>query len=557
MILKKASLALIISAVLTGCGSGDGEDATISSEDPIPTPPEAPEERLFNTGELSAEPSLSGEISTGVYRYSATPILGGEPAEGIAIVSDSGRIAFALESRTSLARVQLNEDKRFDERLKDTEAYILQEVRRVRGGRDTISSDADRVERISGTVINSETQTLIESFKLEKQANEADPLSLSMLAGAYTQEDAAGIVTRLTFEENGTFTGRDTAECEVVGRSRIPTPTEPVVELQFTIENCQNTADTTADQKNGDYFAVGRIDTEAQALQLFAGNGGLAVRYNLTNINAPSQAGESAGEQPFASQDFDIEPTIEAKLKAGLYQYTDVPLEAEEESAEPPAPESGILMISPTGRMALGTDRRALVARTTVNELDRFSAGITQSKPDDATSEEDPSDASEISGMPYNTDDTGFLVVGSLISDNGDLANRYEAAWLDQSADFELSPLSLESVAGTYATQPTGETGAFENVTSLTINSDGSVTGQDTLGCTMNGEAAIPASTQGLIEVNLVIEGCGPSMTKPADERNGTYSGLAAYVLDDAADSLELIIGSDTNTDYIRNLVRQ
>ncbi|MFB2351228.1 hypothetical protein, partial [Priestia megaterium] len=72
-------------------------------------------------------------------------------------------------------------------------------------------------------------------------------------------------------------------------------------------------------------------------LQLFASNGGIALRYNLTNINAPSQAAESAGEQPFASQDFDIEPTVEAKLKAGIYQYTDIPLEAEE-SANAPEP---------------------------------------------------------------------------------------------------------------------------------------------------------------------------------------------------------------------------
>lgn len=556
MILKKATLALMISAVLTGCGSSDGEDTTISSEDPIPTPPEAPEERLFNTGDLSAEPSLAGEISTGVYRYSTTSALGDGTTDGIAIVSDSGRIAFALDSRTSFARIQLNEDKRFDERLKDTEAYVMQEVRRIRGGRDTISSDADRVERISGTVINSETQTLVESFNLEKQANEAEPLSLAMLAGAYTQEGEAGVVTRLTFAEDGTFTGADTSECEFSGSSRIPTPSEPVVELQFTVENCQSSTEITAEQKNGDYFAVGRIDTDAQTLQLFAGNGGIAVRYNLTDINAPSQAAESAGEQPFASQDFDIEPTVEAKLKAGIYQYTDIPLEAEE-SADAPEPESGILMISPTGRMALGTDRRALVARTTVSELDRFSAGVVQTKPDSATSEDDPDDAAVISGMPYNTDDTGFLVVGSLISDGGDLVNRFEAAWLDQAADFELSPLSLESIAGTYATQPTGTTGAFENVTSLTINTDGTVTGQDTLGCIMNGQAAIPSSTQGLIEVNLMLEGCGPSLTKPADERNGTYSGLAAYVLGDTADSLDLVIGSDANTDYIRNLVRQ
>ncbi|MFB2351112.1 hypothetical protein, partial [Priestia megaterium] len=95
---------------------------------------------------------LAGEISTGVYRYSTTSALGDNTTDGIAIVSDSGRIAFALDSRTSFARIQLNEDKRFDERLKDTEAYVMQEVRRIRGGRDTISSDADRVERIRGTV---------------------------------------------------------------------------------------------------------------------------------------------------------------------------------------------------------------------------------------------------------------------------------------------------------------------------------------------------------------------------------------------------------------------
>lgn len=569
MTFKKATMAIMISAVLAGCGSGDSEDATISDNTPPPTPPTPPEDRLFNNGDLSKEPSLNGEITTGVYRYTvdgpgSMEASETEPLEGIAIISNSGRIAFALEERTSFSRIQLNENNRFDERLQDTEAYIMEETRRIRGGRDHLSNDAGRTERVIGSVVNADTEVLIEKFKLEKQVNEAEPISLAMLSGTYTQEKGAGSVTRMTFNEDGSFSGEDSDECELQGETRIPDAEESVVEMKFTVENCLSSNEISADTKNGDYFAVGRFNSEAQTLQMFSGNDKISLPYSLVNINAPGQAEESAGSQPFANKDFDVEPSIEAKLKAGIYQYTDIPLEAEDDACDPEddaectekVSETGMLMLSPTGRAAVITDRRVFTGRAPVNELDRFEAAITQSNIENSSLDAEPETASKLTGMPYNTNDTGFLIVGSLIDDSGSLLNRYEAAWLDQSDDYTGNPLNIDSVSGTYVNEGEQE-GIFQNVTSITINNDGTVTGQDTLGCTINGEAIVPGQTSGLVEMTLELEQCGPSPTKPADERNGTYGALGAYVVGDSANSLELVVGNAENSHYIQDLVRQ
>lgn len=84
--------------------------------------------------------------------------------------------------------------------------------------------------------------------------------------------------------------------------------------------------------------------------------------------------------------------------------------------------------------------------------------------------------------------------------------------------DYSDLGVTLSQLSGTYTMDVSG---VF--MTSVTIASDGTVTGSDETGCAFNGNIVIPDTQYNVFEVSYTAANCADS------ERNGDYSGLGAY----------------------------
>ena len=88
---------------------------------------------------------------------------------------------------------------------------------------------------------------------------------------------------------------------------------------------------------------------------------------------------------------------------------------------------------------------------------------------------------------------------------------------------FSDSGAQLSQISGTY-TEVFGEI-----TTSLTIASDGTITGSDTTGCAVNGAATIPNPQYNVLEIDFTAANCGGIPGATANQRNGDYSTLGDY----------------------------
>lgn len=76
--------------------------------------------------------------------------------------------------------------------------------------------------------------------------------------------------------------------------------------------------------------------------------------------------------------------------------------------------------------------------------------------------------------------------------------------------------------------------------TSVTVASDGTITGSDTTGCVINGTASIPDPQYNVFDIEVTASNCGEiSGGATASQRNGDYSALGAY----NQSSDELVVG--------------
>jgi hypothetical protein len=98
----------------------------------------------------------------------------------------------------------------------------------------------------------------------------------------------------------------------------------------------------------------------------------------------------------------------------------------------------------------------------------------------------------------------------------------------DQSFD---QPSSAAAVQGIYTTNlGTGYT------LTITVDSTGQVIGNDTNGCSLDGEISANHSTDGYYDVMLDVNACGKS--------NGRYGGKAALIFDDTGRARELFLSA-------------
>lgn len=115
-------------------------------------------------------------------------------------------------------------------------------------------------------------------------------------------------------------------------------------------------------------------------------------------------------------------------------------------------------------------------------------------------------------------------VVSSVQADLGaQSGNLSTTSVLLRNTDFNgLGVMTFETMSGTYTMSNP------DNTSSITINSNGDITGGDQAGCIFNGELVIPDKTINVFEVMYTAENCPADSDEDAsaDDRNGEFSGL-------------------------------
>jgi len=539
MAMKRAALAATMAVLLAGCGGGDSDDPSLGESSGPIVPDTESNERLFSTGDLSTEPSLGSEIPVGVYRYTAVEPQSGTELVGVGIISDTGRIALALQDRLSFARIELDEDDRFENLLEDTQFTDALSLS-ITGRRDLGVLEGEN-PRISGTFLDVDLDVLTLNYRLDLQDSDGDSFGLADLQGTYSGVDDEGSGTVVSIDDTGNLIGSDTSGCDFEGTIRIPDANQEVFEAKYTLANCGPTVTLTGSQRDGDYFAVGRIEDSFRSITMFGSNGEVGSRFTGSSTASEDQILDEE-VPPFVSDEFDQQTSISAKLEPGIYNYTDIPLG----NTPPPVVESGILYVSDTGRLALVTDSRFGVARVRVSDVDTFLNNLFQIGAPGATTAGTAAEA--IFGTPNNTSGGDFTIAGSLLDREGELVNRYEAVRdTTNDAFFSSTPLTVTRLAGTYS--GTRNPGAI--TTTINVAPTGEVTGSDTTGCVFNGTANVNTGESGIFEFRLTVSNCSASTEASGAERNGIYNAVGDIV-PGTPDRMRVLMGSDDNVEYLQ-----
>ena len=109
-----------------------------------------------------------------------------------------------------------------------------------------------------------------------------------------------------------------------------------------------------------------------------------------------------------------------------------------------------------------------------------------------------------------------------------------------------MTGLDMPTLSGTY----TGTRNPGSITTTLTVNSEGVVTGSDTTGCVFNGAAQITSETVGVFEIQANVANCTATTAASGAERNGEYVGVGDY-RPGSPDQLRVVFGSEDNVELV------
>lgn len=550
---KRSALALVIPALLAGCGSDDSPDISEfvpPPEEEVPPPPEP----TFANGDLQPEPSLVGEIPDGVYRVSLSEVDGtstGNRVEslGTALISDTGRIAVALDqdNRTAVVRIALDEQGDFEARWLDTQNNFGEDIL-VRGSRDRVSGSTG--VRVSGTLVGRDNQTLLGTYQLDKQARDGQVTRPADVAATY-RTTIEGVTTAFELRSDGTVVGTDTSGCEFVGQFVVPEPQENLIEMQLEADRCGPTETITAPERNGTYFALATLDREQSSLFMLAANDNVALRFFGRDVSVPVvQPPEPVGPPVFVSDNLENDPSVESRLSPGVYQYADItPQEPPEDGEVAPIPDSGVAYLSSTGRLVFQTRFRTLGARVTVSDAATFRSPASERLepiPEDEDREPEASTQVEVFGTPDTSSGGAEQIVGSILNE-GSLRNRFR---LSRNASASDSGLSDSDIVGIYQQR---QAGGFNTTLTITQGSgdgpgEATLNGSDTTGCIYNGDVKIPDATANVVEMRFTLSGtCTPNPQFPDVDRSGTYNAIGTLDKSGSIDQLNIVSISAEN----------
>ncbi|WP_139227091.1 hypothetical protein [Marinobacter pelagius] len=102
------------------------------------------------------------------------------------------------------------------------------------------------------------------------------PISLAELSGSYLMQDTGLVTTQISIDSDGVVTGTDQRGCIFNGLANIPDESVNVFQVRFTAENCGSAGGSSAEQRNGDYSALGTFGGDQV---LVVGTNGVVVAY--------------------------------------------------------------------------------------------------------------------------------------------------------------------------------------------------------------------------------------------------------------------------------------
>ncbi|MCM0613387.1 hypothetical protein KFJ24_12970 [Marinobacter sediminum] len=110
----------------------------------------------------------------------------------------------------------------------------------------------------------------------------------------------------------------------------------------------------------------------------------------------------------------------------------------------------------------------------------------------------------------------------------------YSDSTLQRENTYSDLGITLSDISGTYTMDEPGYL-----TSSVTIASDGTVTGSDQTGCVFNGQITIPDQSINVFEVDYSSSNCGSLSYASASDRNGDFSGIGSY--DPSLQELEVV----------------
>jgi|26BtaG_2_1085354.scaffolds.fasta_scaffold29001_2 hypothetical protein len=131
----------------------------------------------------------------------------------------------------------------------------------------------------------------------------------------------------------------------------------------------------------------------------------------------------------------------------------------------------------------------------------------------------------------------------SLESNTTDYQSEVSIARVPEYSDITIT---LEDISGTFLMQQPGWL-----TTEITVQEDGSISGNDESGCIFTGEANIPNLSYSVLRVSFIASNCGDTELAGAEQRNGAYAGLGIFV---GGDQLIVFASNDTVPAYFNGL---
>jgi hypothetical protein len=113
---------------------------------------------------------------------------------------------------------------------------------------------------------------------------------------------------------------------------------------------------------------------------------------------------------------------------------------------------------------------------------------------------------------------------------------------ISRSVEYSDNSITLGQVSGTFLMDEAGWL-----TTEITIQEDGSITGNDESGCTFLGEATIPDPSYSILRISFSADNCPDADTATAEQRSGLYSGLGVFTTDN---SLIIFASNETVAAY-------
>lgn len=253
----------------------------------LPTP-EGPEQISFVGDNLDTNDQVKSTLNPGIFKYEEIVPPEAEdpmpqedegegegandssPETGTALLSSTGRLVILTDRRALYSHVRLSPTLTFNAASDGGNTNPAKPVEvpaaRIFGAPESMNSPFS----IIGSLL-SEEGGLASRYRMTRQdAESTKQLNTDVLEDSYSSQWSLDITTTLTLAADGGFTGSDSTGCAFNGEYFVPDPDINVFEAKFTADECTATEAATGDERNGDFNALGKLNSDGKLVLIMA-----------------------------------------------------------------------------------------------------------------------------------------------------------------------------------------------------------------------------------------------------------------------------------------------